>query len=218
MNYNKYGEESAGMAGCYAALDPKNPPIELPLKSFSYDIEIVDCFAQVVLTQLYVNPSERPLDVQYIFPVHPSATISRLEVEFGGQRSEGVVMEKAEARAEFDRQVREGGGAALGEYNSLSRDIMKMQVGNIAPRQTVKIVLTYLHSNSLLCNALYQYKLTSAMTPRYARGLQVQQLMFNSFPGSVKMEGKCVWSVNVTVRSSQRILNVKSETHKMKIT
>jgi hypothetical protein len=31
--------------------------------------------------------------------------------------------------------------------------------------------MTYAHANSLVCNTYYQYKLTSAMTPRYARAL-----------------------------------------------
>lgn len=216
MSYNKY-EDGQGMAGCYSIPNSSNPPLELPLKSFSYDIEIVDCFTQVLMTQSYLNPTERPLDVQYIFPVHSGASVTRLEVEFGGKRSQGVVMEKQAAKKEFEEQVKEGGGAALGEYNPLSRDIMKMRVGNIAPRQTVKILLTYVHTNSLVCNTFYQYKLTSAMTPRYARGLQVPQLVFNSLPGSKSIEGRCEWSVKVSIRSSQKILKVESDTHKMVI-
>jgi hypothetical protein len=159
------------MTGCYAIVDNQNPPIELPLKSFSYDIEIVDCFARVQMTQLYFNPLNCALDVQYIFPVHPNSTVTSLYLEFAGQKSQGVVMEKEQAKNQFDENLKEGTGVAYSEFNPRSRDIMKMIVGNIAPKQTVKVVMTYAHANSLVCNTYYQYKLTSAMTPRYARAL-----------------------------------------------
>ncbi len=81
-----------GMAGCYSMPKAHNDPIELPLKSFNYDINILDSFANVTLTQIYYNPTSSPLDVQYVFPVYPNSTVIKLEVEFGGQRSEGVVL------------------------------------------------------------------------------------------------------------------------------
>ena len=65
----------------------------------------------------------------------------------------------------------EGAGAAYGEYSSQNRDIMRLLVGNIAAKQEVKVTLTYIHANSLVNNTFYQYRLTSTMTPRYARGL-----------------------------------------------
>jgi hypothetical protein len=84
------------MAGCYAVPLPnaQGPPLELPLKSFNYDIEIIDSHSQVTLTQIYFNPNNHPLDVQYVFPVYPNSTVVKLEVEFGKQRSQGLVLEK----------------------------------------------------------------------------------------------------------------------------
>jgi hypothetical protein len=114
-------------------------------------------------------------------------------------------------------QVKEGGGAALGEFNPLSRDIMKMIVGNIAGRSTVKVTLVYLHLNSLLCNTFYQYKLSTAMTPRYASRRQPHELAFGAFPASQKMEGRCTWNVSVNIRSSSKILRVFSESHKIRV-
>jgi len=110
----------------------------------------------------------------------------------------------------------EGAGAAYGEYSPQNRDIMKMVVGNIAAKQEVKVILTYIHANSLVNNTFYQFRLASTMTPRYARGLQLPQLLFSSFGNSKTMEGRCSWSVNVTIRSSRNIIKVESNTHKLK--
>ncbi len=112
--------------------------------------------------------------------------------------------------------MKEGGGAALGEFNPLSRDIMKMAVGNIGSRSTVKVTLVYLHSNSLLCNTFYHYKLTTAMTPRYASQRSPQEIVFGSFPNSKKMEGICTWNVSVNIRSSKKVLKTFSDSHKIK--
>jgi hypothetical protein len=98
----------------------------------------------------------------------------------------------------------EGAGAAYGEYSPQNRDIMKMVVGNIAAKQEVKVILTYIHANSLVNNTFYQFRLASTMTPRYARGLQLPQLLFSSFGNS-----------NVTIRSSRNIIKVESNTHKL---
>lgn len=70
------------MAGCYAIplAYAQDPPQELPLKSFNYDIDIVDSHSQVTLTQLYINPNNHPLHVQYIFPLYPNSTVIKLEV------------------------------------------------------------------------------------------------------------------------------------------
>lgn len=55
------------------------------------------------------------------------------------------------------------------------------------------------------------------MTPRYARTLQYPNIRFDSFPGSKNIEGGCNWSVNVAIRSSQRIIKVESVTHKLQV-
>lgn len=84
------------MAGCYAVPLPNAqvPPLELPLKTFTYDIDIVDSHSQVTLTQIYINPKDHALDMQYVFPIYPNSTVVKLEVEFGNQRSQGLVLEK----------------------------------------------------------------------------------------------------------------------------
>lgn len=92
-----------------------------------------------------------------------------------------------------------------------------MLVGNIRPKQTVKVIVTYVHINSLVCNTFYQFKLTSAMTPRYARGLEFPNITFERLPGSKNVEGRCNWGVNVTIRSSEKILKVESVSHKLKV-
>jgi hypothetical protein len=106
------------------------------LKSFSYDIELSDSLAFLELQQTYVNTLKKTLDVQYIFPINPSAAIYHLEISFGGRKTRGIVKSKAEAEAEFKEHQEEGREAGYVSYNgSEAKDVMKVRLGNIYPGQ-----------------------------------------------------------------------------------
>jgi hypothetical protein len=49
------------------------------------------------MTQTYYNSQDKVLDVQYIFPIHPNSTVSNLEIHFGGNVTQGVILEKEKA-------------------------------------------------------------------------------------------------------------------------
>ena len=59
-----------------------------------YHLEIVNAIANVTLTQTYHNPTDKFLEMEYNFPVHPEACIYKFIAEFGNVRIEGVVKEK----------------------------------------------------------------------------------------------------------------------------
>ena len=79
-------------SGCYAAGQDAQNPIELPLKSFYYDIEIVDSIAEVKMVQNYYNDRDTVLDVEFVFPIPPDAAISRLEYELNGNMNRAVIV------------------------------------------------------------------------------------------------------------------------------
>ncbi len=49
----------------------------------------------------------------------------------------------------------EGTEAAYTAFNPQSRDIMMTKIGNIPPKQEIKIILSYTHVNSIVCNMFY---------------------------------------------------------------
>ena len=97
--------------GCYV-VSPEllqqrhNQFILVPLKSSDYHLEIVNSIANVNLIQSYHNPTEKFLEMEYSFPVNPSACIYKFTAEFGKTRIEGVVKEKEEAKKEYQEAVK----------------------------------------------------------------------------------------------------------------
>jgi hypothetical protein len=66
----------------------------VPLRSIEYDLEVVNAIVSVALVQTYQNPTEKFLELEYNFPINPSACVYRFSAEFGKVRVEGVVKEK----------------------------------------------------------------------------------------------------------------------------
>ena len=70
----------------------------VPLKHIDYQLEIVNSLLHVTLVQKYENPTEKFLEVDYSFPISPSASIYKFIAQFGNVTIEGIVKEKEEAK------------------------------------------------------------------------------------------------------------------------
>ena len=130
--------------GCYInneemARQHPGKSILAPLIASDYHIEIVNAMANVNLTQEYHNPTGQFLEMEYHFPINPDACVYKFVAVFGKMRIEGVVKEKEEAKKEYQEAVKEGKKAAYGEINSESKDILTLNIGNIPPKEIVRI-------------------------------------------------------------------------------
>ena len=85
------------------------------MRHLDYDLEICNAMVNVNLTQVYLNPTQHFLEVEYHFPINPTACVYRFVAVFGNSRIEGLVKEKEEAKREFKEAVKQGKKAAYGE-------------------------------------------------------------------------------------------------------
>lgn len=69
----------------------------LDLKSVDYRIGIQSSFALVELTQVYHNPEESPVDVQYSFPVNNDLVFYDFNAEFEGRVVKGQILSQESA-------------------------------------------------------------------------------------------------------------------------
>ncbi|BGP31178.1 hypothetical protein JCM10296v2_002942 [Rhodotorula toruloides] len=117
-------------------------PHTVDLERVSAKATLIDLSARVQLTQTYHNESSTTLSCSYMFPVPArSAVCGFAMVKQDGTRVVGVVQEKEEARVTYDEAVKEGKLASLTEQ--ASPDSFVCSVGNVLPKETVKIELTY---------------------------------------------------------------------------
>ncbi|RJL31402.1 VIT domain-containing protein [Bailinhaonella thermotolerans] len=114
----------------------------LPLDSVDVHAVITGPAAAVTVTQGFRNPFDQPLEATYVFPLPARAAVTAMRMEAADHTVEGVLKERAEARAEYDAAIAAGHRAAIAEEDR--PDVFTMRVGNIAPgeRVTVRLALT----------------------------------------------------------------------------
>jgi hypothetical protein len=89
------------------------------------------------LQHTFTSAAAAPSDVAYVFPLPPDASVYAFRALIDEQVVEGVVMEKAEARATFESAVAMNQKAALLQQENV--EIFRLMLGNVAPGQTVLV-------------------------------------------------------------------------------
>jgi Ca-activated chloride channel homolog len=112
----------------------------LPLEAVDVRAAITGLSASVEVTQGFRNPFDVPLEATYIFLLPDRAAVTAMQMEAAGHVVEGVLKERAQARADYDQAVAQGQQAAIAEEDR--PDVFTMRVGNIAPGERVTVRLT----------------------------------------------------------------------------
>ncbi|GAA2211218.1 hypothetical protein GCM10009850_066770 [Nonomuraea monospora] len=112
----------------------------LPLESVDVTAGISGLIAGVEVTQGFRNPFDVTLEATYVFPLPDRAAVTGFRMEADDRVIEGVLKERAEARADYDRALREGKRAAIAEEDR--PDVFTIRVGNILPGERVSVRLT----------------------------------------------------------------------------
>ncbi len=182
---------SAWGAGMLVPTDPKVPP--LAIKSHRVTVTIGDQVATTKVEQVFQNSTSRDLEATYIFPVPKGATISDFALYIQGERVQGQLLAKEEARAIYTDIVRRMRDPALLEY--MDSQLFQVKVYPVPARDRQKIDLEYVQQ-----------------IPRDGE--------LNRYEYPLKTSGKAAqtledFSVAVDLTSTEAITNVYSPTHKV---
>ncbi|MFD1937923.1 VIT domain-containing protein [Nonomuraea mangrovi] len=112
----------------------------LPLESVDIAARISGLIAGVEVTQAFRNPFDVTLEATYVFPLPDRAAVTAFTMEADDRVIEGVLKERGQARADYDRALSEGRRAALAEEDR--PDVFTITVGNILPGERVTVRLT----------------------------------------------------------------------------
>ncbi|MFC7107297.1 VIT domain-containing protein [Nonomuraea rubra] len=112
----------------------------LPLESVDVTADISGLIAGVEVTQGFRNPFDVTLEATYVFPLPGRAAVTGFRMEADDRVIEGVLKERGQARADYDRALREGRRAAIAEEDR--PDVFTIRVGNILPGERVSVKLT----------------------------------------------------------------------------
>ncbi|TMR96063.1 VIT domain-containing protein [Nonomuraea basaltis] len=112
----------------------------LPLETVDVAADISGLIAGVEVTQGFRNPFDVTLEATYVFPLPDRAAVTGFRMEADDRVVEGVLKERGQARADYDRALREGKRAAIAEEDR--PDVFTIRVGNILPGERVSVRLT----------------------------------------------------------------------------
>ncbi len=112
----------------------------LPLEAVDVHARLAGLHASVELRQAFTNPYAEPLEATYVFPLPDRAAVTGFRMELGERVVDGVLQERAAARAAYDRALAEGRRASIAEEERPG--VFTMRVGNLLPGETATVRLT----------------------------------------------------------------------------
>jgi Ca-activated chloride channel family protein len=123
---------------------PPPPPRETPyltVQNHRVNVTIENQVATTRVDQVFRNDSQWSLEGTYIFPLPENAAISDFAMWINGQKVEGQLYTKEEARRIYDDIVRRRLDPALLEY--IGRDLFQASIFPIDPGDTRRVEIEY---------------------------------------------------------------------------
>ncbi len=136
----------------------------IALKSVHIEGRVDGLLASMAMTQRYCNDSARNLEIVYTFPLAWGAIFVGMDVVMAGRRLRALVLERTEARQEYERGIESGDAPILVERSAPG--LYTANLGNIEHGKDVDVTLRYVQ---LLSCEQGGFRLTIPCTiaPRY---------------------------------------------------
>ncbi len=126
----------------YFLVKSENPDVDkLPLQSTSATVNIAGVIADVRINQVYQNEGGNPLEAIYVFPASTNAAVYAMEMKVGDRTIVAKIEEKAKARKDYEKSIKQGRRASLLEQKR--PNVFQMNVGNIQPGDIIVVSLKY---------------------------------------------------------------------------
>ncbi|MCO5297822.1 MAG: VIT and VWA domain-containing protein [Fimbriimonadaceae bacterium] len=128
--------------GSLQILDSEGRPgVACPLKGTDVGATIEGFGARVVVVQTFTNPSPKPIEAIYTFPLPENSAVDGMRMFVGDRIIEGVIKKRAEARETYEKAKKEGKSAAL--LDQQRPNIFTQSVANIPPGAEIRVAITY---------------------------------------------------------------------------
>jgi Ca-activated chloride channel family protein len=151
--------------GTLLVATPDGPPAHpLPLLHTKANVTISGYVAEVTLEQQFTNPSDAPIDADYLFPLPDGAAVDQMDMHVGDRVIHAEIGKRAEAAAKYADAKRAGKRAALLEQ--ARTDLFSQKVANIPPKTTVTIAIRYAHELPF-DQGEYEYTFPMVAAPRF---------------------------------------------------
>lgn len=110
---------------------------EIPLQETTIDSHVVGTVAETMVTQVFANPFDEPIEAIYTFPLDDDAAVDDYWIHVGDRSIHGIMKRRAEAKKIYEKAKKEGRSAALMEQERTN--IFTQSVANIMPGETIEV-------------------------------------------------------------------------------
>ncbi|NRP24110.1 hypothetical protein XMM379_000789 [Aliiroseovarius sp. xm-m-379] len=138
--------------------------IELPMLDSSYAVNIEGDMATVELRQTFSNPSQIPLEAEYLFPLNQNAAVFGMTMHVGDEIVRAVIREKQVAEAEYKQAASDGKAAAL--LTQHRPNMFTQKIANLMPGLPVEVTLKYVQMVPKI-DGQYELVIPMIVGPRY---------------------------------------------------
>ena len=101
------------------------------MKSTSVTVNISGTIADVLVSQVYSNAGQKPIEAIYVFPASTRASVYGMKMTIGERTITAEVHKREEARQAYEQAKQEGKSASLLEQDR--PNVFQMNVANILP-------------------------------------------------------------------------------------
>jgi hypothetical protein len=186
------------------------PDLVIPLKNINVNIKVMDTLARIEIEQEYENDNEEALETEYYFPISDKSVFDSFQAQVGARTIIGEIKEKEQAKKEYTEEVAKGNTVAYSEIDK-SKDIMKVLIGNLLPKQAIKIKYSYLEMLDVTMNKFWRLIVFSTLTPLYQPedDKTPPPPITNIIPDNKTYK----WMINAEITSQEPITFLRSPSH-----
>ena len=110
---------------------------ELPLQESTFETLVVGTVAETLVTQVFANPYDVPIEAVYAFPLHEQAAVDDYWIHVGDRSLHGEMHRRDEARKIYEQAKAEGKRAGLLEQER--PNVFTQSVANIPPGESIQV-------------------------------------------------------------------------------
>ncbi|KXJ25777.1 von Willebrand factor A domain-containing protein 5A [Exaiptasia diaphana] len=140
----------------------------IPIKSISISSKLHGFTAQVTAAMEFTNDGNNPVEVMYVFPLDEEASVCDFQATIDGRTIVAEIQDKQEARNTYDDAISSGFSAFHLEESDESSDVFQINVGNLPPRVTATIKLTFVTTLKVEREGRVVFMLPTVLNPRYS--------------------------------------------------
>ena len=181
---------------------------EVALKEVKVRARLHELIAEVEVEQSYANPQSTNIETVYTFPLPIGAVLLSLEVEIGGKKLSGQVIERKKAERNYEEAVTDGNSAVMLEETGPG--LYTASIGNLMANETAVIRYRYALMLSWQGSRL-RFLLPTTIAPRYGNA-EAAGIQHHKIPKS-SLDVEYPFNLSVIVEGTLASAAIASPTH-----